>query len=236
MRNFLVLLALSFSLPLFGNTVNFKGYNFSSFYGPEILVINGLGYLETPSTAAVSNFGGGGHNTSAAFRADSYQFVSATTLEVGFGSQPSSQLWIQDTQGTLLYEAMFGSFAGGNTFRLQTRVRDLTKAGAPSIDTDDYFFTPRTSGSHTFSVLNDGGNVDWFLDGNLVASTGPGTWGVNGLGDIERVLLFAHGNADGQISTWTDFELYSVPEPSTMALAGLGLVAAVATRRLKSRA
>jgi hypothetical protein len=221
------------ALPLLGNSVNFGGYTFNSFYGPENLVINGLGHLETPTTATVSFFGGGGHNTSAAFRAAAYQTVTATTLEVGVGNQPSSQLWIQDFAGSILYEAMFGSFSGGAVFRLQTRVRDLTQAGAPSIDTDNYFFTPRTAGAHTFGAsLIPNGDVLWLLDGVLVATTGPGAWGA-GPGEIERVLLFAHGTAGGQVSTWTNFSLSNVPEPATMIPVAAGIVAVLIRSRRK---
>jgi len=228
------MLVLTLTAPLLGNTVSFVGYTFNSFYGPEVLAINGLGQLETPTTAAAGNFGGGFYATTAAFRAEDYQYATATTLEVGAGSQPSSQFWIQDFQGTWLYEAMFGTFSGGATFRLQTRVRDLTVAGAPSVDTDDYFFTPRTAGAHTFAVSKNSANdVNWFLDGVLVATTGPGVWG-SGLTQFDRVLLFAHGNADGQKSVWTDFAVSNVPEPSTVVLAGAGLLAALCARKLKA--
>lgn len=92
-----------------------------------------------------------------------------------------------------------GSFAGGTQFRFQTRVPDLTVDGAQSIDTDNYIFTPRTAGLHTFSASNQAGNVQWFLDGALVATTGPGVWGA-GLQTIETVLLFAHGNTPARSS------------------------------------
>jgi len=40
---------------------------------------------------------------------------------------------------------------------------------------------------------------------------------------------------DPRISTWTDFKLTGVPEPSTMVLGAAGLIVAVAARRFKVR-
>ena len=57
------------------------------------------------------------------------------------------------------------------------------------IEFDNYFLGPRTSGSHEFSVdLLPGGNVNWYLDSNLVLTTTPTDWPTM---QLDRVLLFA---------------------------------------------
>jgi hypothetical protein len=97
------------SLPAMANTVTFDGTQFQSFYGSEVLTLDGSGNLLVP--VVLSGYGAAGTTLPSGT-----SFAAASFLDSGSSSGPAGALWVQDFTNGHLDEAAVGAFTGLSDF------------------------------------------------------------------------------------------------------------------------
>jgi len=187
------------SLTAMANVVTFDETQFSSFYGPENLTINGSGNLLVP--VVLSGFGAAGTTLPSGA-----SFITTSFLDSGSTSGPAGELWVQDFANSHLYEAAVGAFTGLSDYVVMYRI-DGT-AVSQFLDTG----IARTAGVHSAGVaLLSNGTLDFFVDGNLAGSATAAQYGIPEFSDA---LLTVNGPDNGDEATFTSFSL--APEPSSL--------------------
>ncbi len=202
------------SLPAMANVVTFDGTQFSSFYGPENLTIDGSGNLLVP--VVLSGFGAAGTSLPSGA-----SHITTSFLDSGSTSGPAGELWVQDFANSHLYEAAVGAFTGLSDYFVMYRI-DGT-AVSQFLDTG----IARTAGVHSAGVaLLSDGTLDFFVDGNLTRSATAAQYGIPGFSDA---LLTVNGPTLGDEATFTSFSL--APEPSSLVCLAFILATFVFVRK-----